>query len=390
MPHLYNPLYFLYEKETTVRLVKVHLVMDKTKGRRKQRCLLLRDVLGNNEIVFDCREHLTVSDVQKALKDYTLVASNITLLVNDEPVEITVIGDSVSYKAPHKKHNVTLSCNIAITNSTRVVCTDQVIPATLHVADAKTGNSIVDTERFSKLLSIKNNLTVTRKREQDVVRQMDSNDGSDPQGYISFLDGNETVGSLINIRAYPKAIEHLLSGETRAVSGYTAYLCVETHSTILTDNIEVTLYLNEDDVVVEAVTTVPDNINSQKMLERKLERERHERSVDYLIYEKVTRKSEILSKVKTFFYMDRNKKEVRDFHNVGNEASRLLNEHVIEGKSLFCRYKNEWLRVAGQSRMGDIWLSKSMDTDTYDSGEYRVSWADVTDWIFTDSFDDLI
>lgn len=55
----------------------------------------------------------------------------------------------------------------------------------------------------------------------------------------------------------------------------------------------------------------------------------------------------------------------------------------MHDKRLYCNYKNERYRVTGASRLGDIWLSRTLTGEPKDRYDLRVSVADCSNFAAT-------
>lgn len=200
--------------------------------------------------------------------------------------------------------------------------------------------------------------------------------------FLTYTESKHEEGKVIGLSSRVNRASEKLSGDIiNTDEEQIGMIIVPDGVTYGSDEIDVTVHLDNNGKVVELVRGVPEYIGKKLHRERVQEEEQEEDRIQYFIYNKVTVEDNPLSEIRRWFFIKDQEVEpaLNKFYNPVAESASMLKE--LSEDLLFARMDSEWYKVAGHSRLGDIWLTKDVNKDTYDSG-MRVLWKQVEEWSF--------
>lgn len=205
----------------------------------------------------------------------------------------------------------------------------------------------------------------------------------EPSGsFLPYDPGKHEEGKVIGLSSRINRASETLDGTIINIDEeQICLIIVPDGKTYGSDEANLTVHLDDEGKIVELVLGVPGYIGKKLRHERECEEKGEEDRIQHFIYDKVTLQDDPLTEIRRWFFIKDQEVEsvLAKFYNPVKESASMLKE--LSEDMLFARIDSEWYKVAGHSRLGDIWLTKDVNKDTYDSG-MRVLWKQVEEWSF--------
>lgn len=214
---------------------------------------------------------------------------------------------------------------------------------------------------------------------RELFSKSDGETGGLSTGFI-----NESYGVVRHVKTEPVEFTQLANA-LKEIEKHVLYISGNPHATmIISKPLMVTVYLNDDDSFRAFEARRPRFLEEKEYAEY-LDLQKEERSkVDWLIYSEATRtENTLMVNVKRYLFWLRNKPSLarKRFYSPIVESAELLGKS-FNGSRLLARVGDSTRYVVGVGRMGDIWLNRNKDSNTYESNDGRVLWTSVDEWIF--------
>lgn len=200
--------------------------------------------------------------------------------------------------------------------------------------------------------------------------------------FLSYCDGKHEEGKVIGLSSKINRASETLGGTIINIDEEQICLIIVPDGvTYGSDETDLTVHLDDEGGIVELVLGVPGYIGKKLRHKRECEEKSEEERIQHLIYDKVTLQDDPLTKIRRWFFIKDQEVEsvLAKFYNPVKESASMLKE--LSEDMLFARVDGEWYKVTGHSRLGDIWLTKDVNKDTYDQN-MRVGWKQVEEWSF--------